>query len=94
MSKNNLNAILSNPHNGRDCEYESVSQFEIGQKFEVEWVHVGNSQSHFKIVDLDNWFNTVQFEFCDDDGGPVDIYSDSRWLYYCWQQHDESAISL
>ena len=82
MSKNNLIAIMNHPENGWDCNIQWASTVDIGSRFEVEHIMMGQSSSSMTFVGLPGTFNPIQFDFVDDEGNVVDIFDDPRWNPY------------
>lgn len=75
-----LFAIITTHNNGYDPDKEAVKALGvIGEKFEVEHVSVGRSMSSFHIVGQPNSFNTVNFNFVDEDGNDVNIYDNKDY---------------
>jgi hypothetical protein len=70
----------------KDCGYESdqkqVEDMFIGNKYEVENISVGQSHTNVYLKGHPVSFNSIHFEFTDDNGNPVDIFKDARFSPY------------
>ena len=75
MSKNNLIALLTHKDWGYRGDMESVSNYPLNAVFEVENISIGQSHSSLELVGIDSIFNTINFDFFDDDGNPVNIFN-------------------
>jgi hypothetical protein len=82
VSKLGVKAILVHKEWGRDYNVEDVKDIPIGTVFEVEDINISQSSTSFTCVGWNKCFNSVQFEFVDDDGNPVDIFADVRFNPY------------
>lgn len=75
-----LFALLVSKEYGQDDDRNAVKDFEIGQRFVVERLEMGQSHTYILIND-GQLFNAVNFEF-EDTNGEVDIFSDPRYNPY------------
>ena len=83
-----LYAKFMYPDNGynSDKEYAEKMGLEVGERYEVANVSMGGSHTSIYLKDIKGVFNSVQFEF-EEDEKPIDIYRDPRYnpylsLYY------------
>ena len=76
---NNINPITD----------EVEKEIQIGEAYEVSSIDMGQSRTYVVLVGIDNWFNSVYFEFFED-GEPINIFNDERYnpylsiFYYKW----------
>ena len=92
MSKNNLIALLAHKEWGYSGDIEKVAPYPLNTVFEVENISIGQSHSSLELVGIDDSFNTINFDFFDDDGNPVNIFKDKRFNSYLNifdRMHDE-----
>lgn len=82
MGDLHLWAILTNKENGTEVDQSLVRGIPTGTKLKVTNVSVGQSHSVFEAKGYPLSFNTVQFDFVDDDGKAVDIFIDRRFNQY------------
>lgn len=81
-----LYAKFMYPDNGYDCDVEYAKKvgLKIGERYEVEDLSMGQSNTSVYLKDIKGCFNSVQFDFEEDDK-PVDIYRSPKYngyLYY------------
>lgn len=57
------------------------SNIQIGDKIEVETIHVYDWYTEIWLVGHEESFNSIYFEFIDDNGNEYDIYKDKNWWY-------------
>lgn len=74
------------PDNGYDCDVEHAKRvgLKAGERYEVEDLSMGGSHTSIILKDIDGCFNSVQFDFYEDEQ-PVDIYRNPKYngyLYY------------
>lgn len=79
-----LYAKFNYPDNGWPAErgYAESMGLKVGERYEVEHVSMGGSYTSIYLTDIDGVFNSVQFDFEEADGTPVDIYDDHRYCPY------------
>lgn len=82
MSKYNLNARLVNKDCGYTSDQEQVKPYALGTIFEVEDVHMGQSHTSVHLSGEKGSFNSIHFQFVDDEGLPVNIFKDPRFNPY------------
>lgn len=78
-----LYAIFAYPDNGfnYDREYAKKLGLEVGKKYEVKHLSMGQSYTSVYLKDIEGVFNSVQFDF-EEDGILIDIYDDDRYNPY------------
>lgn len=81
-----LYAKFMYPDYGHDCDVKHAIKvgLKVGEKYEVEDLSMGQSHTSIFLKDIEGVFNSVQFEFEEDDK-PVDIYRSPKYngyLYY------------
>lgn len=81
-----LYAKFMYPDYGYDCDVEFAKKMglEVGEKYKVEDLSMGGSHTSIFLKNINGAFNSVQFEFFEDDK-PVDIYRNPKYngyLYY------------
>lgn len=54
----------------------------VGEKYEVDYISMGQSYTSIYLKGVEGCFNSVQFEFQEANGAPVNIYRDSRYNPY------------
>lgn len=71
------------PNYGLDCdkEYAKKMGLKVGERYEVEDISMGGSHTSVYLKDIKGSFNSVQFEF-EEDEKPIDIYRDPRYNPY------------
>lgn len=67
-------------HNG-DIEYAKKADLKAGEKYEVEYLSMGQSHTSVYLKSIEGCFNSVQFDF-EEKGRPVDIYSSPKYNPY------------
>ena len=79
-----LYARFNHPNNGwpNEREYAKNAGLQVGEKYEVEDVSMGGSYTSIYLTEIEGVFNSVQFDFEEADGTPVDIYDDPRYCSY------------
>lgn len=79
-----LYAIFSHPKAGFDfdIEYAEKMGLEKDEKYEVDYISMGQSHTDIYLKDIEGCFNSVQFKFQEANGAPVDIYRDPRYNPY------------
>ena len=82
MDDLHLWAILTNKENGYDLDKSLVRDMPLGTKLKVVNMHIGGHSSAFEAQGYPLSFNTVQFDFVDDDGRAVDIFRNRRFNQY------------
>lgn len=65
-----------------DQEILKKNNIKIGDKFEVEDVSMGQSNTSITLKGFKNVFNSVHFRFEDESGSEVNIYRDHRYNPY------------
>lgn len=78
-----LYAKFMYPDNGHDCDIKHAIKvgLNMGEKYEVEDLSMGGSHTSIFLKNIDGVFNSVQFEFEEDDV-PIDIFKDYRYNPY------------
>ena len=76
-------AIVSELNCGYDHDKEMAKQagFQIGDRFTVSDISMGQSSTSIRLKELAGGFNSVFFRF-EEDGAPLNIYSDHRFNPY------------
>lgn len=79
-----LYAIFMYPENGYNCDIENVKKvgLKVGEKYEVEDLSMGQSNTSVFLKGIEGCFNSVQFEF-EEDGKPINIYKSIKYNPYC-----------
>lgn len=79
-----LYAKFMYPDNGYDCdvEYAKKAELKTGERYEVEDLYMGQSHTSIYLKNINGSFNSVQFDFEEEDGSVVDIYKDARYNPY------------
>lgn len=67
---------------GPTREYAKNAGLQVGERYEVEDVSMGGSYTSIYLTDIDGVFNSVQFDFEDENGIEVNIYKDPRYNSY------------
>lgn len=65
-----------------DQEILKKNNIKIGDKFEVEDVSMGQSNTSITLKGFKNVFNSVHFRFEDESGSEINIYCDHRYNPY------------
>ena len=81
-----LYAKFMYPDYGHDCDVESAKKagLKVGEKYEVEDLSMGGYYTSIWLKGIDEIFNSVQFDFYEDEQ-PIDIYRSPKYnayLYY------------
>ena len=81
-----LYAKFMYPDYGHDCDVEHAKKvgLKVGERYEVEDLSMGGSHTSIFLKNIDGVFNSVQFEFFEDEQ-EVDIYRNPKYngyLYY------------
>lgn len=69
-----------NGHNG-DIEYAKKMGLKVGERYEVEDISMGGFYTSIYLKDIKGCFNSVQFDFEEDDA-PIDIYRSPKYNFY------------
>ena len=71
------------PDYGYDCDIEYAKKvgLKVGERYEVEDLSMGGSHTSIFLKNIDGSFNSVQFEFEEDDM-PIDIYRSPKYNPY------------
>ena len=77
-----LYARFNHPDNGwpSEREYTIKVGLQVGERYEVKHVSMGQSYTSIYLTDIEGSFNSVQFDFEEADGTPLDIYDDPKIL--------------
>lgn len=81
-----LYARFMYPDYGHDCDVRHAVRagLKVGEKYKVEDLSMGQSSTSIFLKDVEGCFNSVQFDFYEDEQ-PVDIYRNPKYngyLYY------------
>lgn len=78
-----LYARFMHPDGGwdSDIKYAKKAGLKVGERYEVEYLLMGSWHTDVYLKDIEYSFNSVQFEFEEDDT-PIDIFSDPRYNPY------------
>lgn len=70
-----LYAKFMYPDNGWDSDVENAKKvgLKVGEKYEVEYLSMGQSNTSIYLKGIQSIFNSVQFDF-EEDGKPINIY--------------------
>lgn len=79
-----LYAIFEYPEAGHDCDIEYAKKMGLKEKekYEVDYISMGQSYTSIYLKGIEGNFNSVQFEFQEPNGAPVNIYRDPRYNPY------------
>ena len=79
-----LYAKFMYPESGLDGDIKCAKEakLEVGKRYVVEDVCMGGWFTDIFLEGINGCFNSVQFEFEEEDGFPVDIYNDRRYNLY------------
>lgn len=77
-----LFAKVEHPNSGYDYDKEDIKVLDFTKMYEVEFVSMGQSHTNFKLKDINIYFNSVNFEFYNEDGNIVDIFKMSEYNPY------------
>lgn len=72
---------LMHPDAGYDVDKEKVKKLEPNKHYEVSSIDMGQSHTYVYLVDANGAFNSVNFEFYEDNK-LIDIFSDKRFNPY------------
>lgn len=76
-------AIISSHDNGYPVDREAVKKLgPVGSKFELKDAHVGTWMTDIVLEGQSGSYNSVNFEFVDEDDKTVDIYKLKRFQQY------------
>ena len=64
-----------------DKEYAKKMGLKVGERYKVEDISMGGSYTSIYLKDIKGSFNSVQFEF-EENEKPIDIYRDHRYNPY------------
>ena len=67
--------------NNRQLWPEKELSLEVSKSYEVDHIDMGQSFTFVHLKGLEEWFNSLCFEFYEDDK-PLDIYKDKRFNPY------------
>lgn len=71
------------PNSGYPQDRQEVSELlEVGNRYLVESVDMGQSYTTIFLDGFKRGFNSIYFEFEEEDGSPVNIYKDRRFNHY------------
>lgn len=65
-----------------DRERAKRAGLKVGEKYEIEFVSVGRSYTSVYLKNIDGFFNSVLFDFEEEDGTPVNIYNEPKYSLY------------
>ena len=79
-----LYARFNYPDNGWPSErgYAESKGLKVGERYEIEFVSMGGSYTSIYLKNIDGVFNSVLFDFEEEDGTEVNIYKDARYSPY------------
>lgn len=79
-----LYARFKYPENGYDAdkEYAKSIPLKINERYAVEDVFMGQSNTSITLIGIPGSFNSVQFEFETPNGNPIDIYKSKKYNPY------------
>lgn len=78
----NIYAIFAHPNNGRDSDQAEAKDLTPGKKYTLQNAFVGKSNTRVLLKDITGYFNSVLFDFVDEQGNPVNIYEMPRFRAY------------
>lgn len=78
-----LYAKFMYPDNGWDVDVEYAKKIglKVGEKYEVDYISMGQSNTSVYLKDIKGVFNSVQFDF-EEDGKPINIYDSPKYNPY------------
>jgi hypothetical protein len=78
-----LYAKFMYPNNGWDVDVEYAKKvgLMVGEKYEVDYISMGQSNTSVYLKDIKGVFNSVQFDF-EEDGEPIDICDSPKYNPY------------
>lgn len=68
-------AKLVHPEYGYEHDQKNAEQLKLGEMYEVERVSMGQSHTTIVLKGVKGAFSSVQFEFCNGEKQPIDIYN-------------------
>lgn len=74
-------ARIEHPENGYGYSKSQVKNLSRKQYYKVIFVSIGQSNSRFQIENNKEIYNTVQFEFYDDEYNKIDLLN-TKWNGY------------
>ena len=79
-----LYAKFNYPDNGWPGErgYPESKGLEVGKRYQVENIIMGGNYTSIYLTNIDGVFNSVHFDFEEEDGTYVDIYNNPRYSSY------------
>lgn len=84
-------AKLVHPGYGSDSDGENVKPLKFDTFYPVEDVSIGQSFSSFRIIGMGCGFNTVQFDFFNEDKTPISIF-DTEYNPYRTTYNPERVV--
>lgn len=82
MDKIYARFVKPNAGFNNDPEKVSKANLEIGKRYLLEDARVGSWYTQVLLAEAIEWFNSVHFDFEDEAGDPVDIYSMPEYITY------------
>lgn len=78
-----LYAKFMHPDSGRECNKKHAEKvgLKVGERYEVEDIIMGGSSTSIFLKDIEGSFNSVQFEF-EENNMPINIFEDPRYNPY------------
>lgn len=70
------------PNNGYEADVERANILKKGHYYEVEGISMGQSRTSITLKNLRGSFNSVQFEFYDNNKQALDIYTVPEYNHY------------
>ncbi len=64
-----------------DIEHSKKAGLKVGERYEVEYISMGSWYTDVHLKDFKGHFNSVQFEFEEDDT-PINIYDNPKYNPY------------
>lgn len=76
-------AKFTHPDYGFDCNIEFAKEvgLVVGEKYEVDYISMGQSDTSVYLKGVKGVFNSIQFDF-EEDGEPIDIYTNPKYNPY------------
>lgn len=70
--------------NGYNGEKEKATEAGLkeGEKYEVVYASIGQSHSNIELDGIDGDFNSVMFDYVDENGNEADIFENPYWNPY------------
>lgn len=78
----NIFAIFAHPDNGRDFDQAEAKDLTPGKKYPLQNAFVGRSNTRVLLKGITGYFNSVLFDFVDEQGTPVNIYEMPQFRVY------------